>query len=445
MGDIANTILEKYFRTKLSIFFAICIAVLVGIVLYFSIPILIFKIISVLCVSGITIGYIVDAVNYNKLPKNAEGDAVLVRIISKDKEEYEDIKYKFGNEFEKFIKNNECKIRIIYIPYNLVNLYNSDEKEIIIKLLKKTNCIFLTTIKVRSEEVKENIKYIAELNLGIIHPSYEKKIEELFQKEVSILGMPISRLEYDRENKLNILETTARRLSIICKYIIARAYYISAEIDGADRILQPLYNELGNINEKNLDGIKKNVNKMCYDIHIVKAMLENSKKDKNIEIVENELNHANKFIKDTYIYYEGMSVCAFLKNRDIKRVKDCLGNCKRINKNGTWKYSDAFIKAYEGQSEGKIIYHYKQALKIQYNYMDLISFIEDIINIENDKNMLRFALVILYLKLGEVITAKSILKEYLEYDNKICLEENTINQLNKIYEKEILEELFKAE
>lgn len=443
--EIANTIFEKYFRTKQSIFFSICITVIIGIILYFNIPVFPLKVVSILCLSGITIGYIVDTVNYNRLPKNAEGDAVLVRIISKDKEEYEDIKYKFGNEFEKFIKNNECKIKIIYIPYNLINSYNDDEKENIIKLLRKTNCIFLTTIKVRSEAIKENIKYIAELNLGIIHPSYEKRIEEMFQKEVSILGMPISRFEYDQGNKLNILEATAKRLSIICKYIIARAYYISAEIEGANRILQPLYNELENINDKNLEDVKKNVNKMCYDIHIVKAMLENSKKDKNIDIVANELNLANKYIKDTYIYYEGMSVCAFLKDRDIKRVKDCLGNCKRINKNGTWKYSDAFIKAYEGQSEGKIIYHYKQALKIQYNYMDLISFIEDIVNIENDKNMLRFALVILYLKLGEVITAKSILKEYLEHNKKTSLEENTINQFKKIYDKEILQELFKAE
>ena len=178
--EIANTFFEKYFRTKYSIFLAFCIALIIGIALYFSIPVFIFKIISILCVSGVTIYYIIDTINYNKLPRNDEGDAVLVRIISKDRNEYEDIKYKFGNEYEKFIKNNDWKIKIVYIPYNLINLYKDDEKESLIKLLKKTNCIFLTTIKVRSETIKENTKYIAEFNLGIIHPTYIEKIELVY-------------------------------------------------------------------------------------------------------------------------------------------------------------------------------------------------------------------------------------------------------------------------
>lgn len=172
---------------------------------------------------------------------------------------------------------------------------------------------------------------------------------------------------------------------------------------------------------------------------------EYSKNIKNIEDIERELNEANKYEHGTYLYYEGMSVCSFLKNRDIRKTKEYLGQCKSIKEKGPWKYSEAFIKAYCGESEGKIIYQYKQAFKIPYEHMELISFIEDILEKEPEKNMLRFALMLLYLKIGETKTAKSILLEYLEKGQATTLEDSTINQLKKIYDEKIIEELIKAE
>lgn len=77
--------------------------------------------------------------------------------------------------------------------------------------------------------------------------------------------------------------------------------------------------------------------------------------------------------------------------------------------------------------------------------MELISFIEDILEKEPEKNMLRFALMLLYLKIGETKTAKSILQEYLEKAQAATLEDSTINQLKKIYDEKIIEELIKAE
>lgn len=443
--EIGSTLFEKYFRNKYSIIIAILITIILGITLYYSIPILVFKIIAIICLAGITIYYIADTIIYNKLPNNREGNAILVRIIAKNKEEYEDIKYKFGNEFESFIKSHKCGIKILYIPYHLVELNKYDEEQKIIKLLEKTNCIFLTTIKTRSESINEKTKYITEFNLGIIHPRYIDRIEKVFQKEINILGMPITRIEYSNEEKLNILEFTAQKISLICKYIIARAYYLSNEYEYSQSISEQLFNELKNYSNKDFDNIKKSVSLLCYDIHIAKMLIENSKSNRNIEYVENQIEEANKYIKNTYIYYEVKSVCCFLKDRNIKKTNDYLGNCKKILKNGPWKYSVAFLKAYSGESEGKILYHYKQAFKVQCEHMDLIIFIEDILAKELDKNMLRFALVLLYLQVGDIKIAKGILKEYLENKENSYLDESTINQLKQIYGKEVIERLIEAE
>lgn len=332
--EIGSTLFEKYFRNK----YSIIIAIILGITLYYSIPIFVLKIIAIICIAGIATYYIVDTIIYNKLPSNKEGDAILVRIIAKDKDEYEDIKYKFGSEFENFIKGNKCGIKILYIPYHLVELNKSNEEEKIIKMLQKTNCIFLTTIKIRSEAINKNTKYITEFNLGIIHPTYIYRIEKVFQREINILGMPITRIEYSNEEKLNVLEFTAQKISFICKYIIARAYYLSNEFENSEKIGVELFNELKNYSNIEYDNIKKSVNELCFDIHIAKMLIENSKSNRNIEYVEDEIEEANKYKKNTYIYYEVKSVCCFLRERNIKKTNDYLGNCKKIMKNGPWKY-----------------------------------------------------------------------------------------------------------
>lgn len=439
METMIQIIIEKYFKTKKSIFLVSTICFILGIVTCYPIDNYIYKIIIWIALTMIDLFYIVETIKYNKLPKNKLDDAILLRIIAKDKNEYDDIVFKFVNEFKKNFTDN--KINVIPIPYHLVERCNYDEQEKIISLLKKTNCIFIVTVKTRSEEIKENTKYITEINMGIIHPTYQKKIENMFQNEVDLLGMPTSKIVYKNENKLEILEFTAQRLSMVCKYIIARANFLNCNFDNSIVIGEDLYKEIKNISEKSFQSIKQCTYNLCYDVHIIKMLLENSKANPNIDIIEKELNLANDYIKNTYTYYEGMSVCCFLKYRDIKKTKDYLGNCKKIEKNAPWKYSEAFLKAYCNESEGRIIYSYKQAFKIQYEHMNLIYFIEDILQKEPDKNMLRFALVLLYAKLEETKTAREILLEYLKNKESHILDENTIKQLNKVLNENILNEI----
>ena len=444
MGETIANLFEKNYKTKKSIILAIILGILGLIIMYASITDLFLRIGLCFGIIALVVFYVIDTIIYNKLPRNQFNNAILIRIIAKNKEEFEDIEYKFKSEFEKYIQSDKNKLNIICIPFHLVQEHTYTEKDRIIKLLQKTNCIFLVTLKTRSEDINTDTKYITEFNMAVIHPTYQENIERIFQKEFSILGMPTSRIEYSKENKLDKLEVTAHRISVVCKYIIARAYYLSFEFNNSLRIAENLYNELKILNDKQFEYIKKTVRDLCYEIHISKMLIENSKDNKDITYVERELNEANQYRKDTYIYYEGMSVCAFLKDRDIKKTNDYLGQCKKIQPKGPWRYSEAFIKAYCGKSEGTIISKYRQAFKIPYDYSILVNFIEDILNQEPDKNMLRFALILLYLKLEQIETAKVVLIEYLENENISNLSENTLNELRKIYTNNIIEELSKV-
>ena len=63
---------------------------------------------------------------------------------------------------------NGSTINIVYIPYHLIEKNNYKDKDKIIKLLKNTNCIFLTTVSIRSEETKDNtgLTFTLAINYG---------------------------------------------------------------------------------------------------------------------------------------------------------------------------------------------------------------------------------------------------------------------------------------
>lgn len=429
--DVKGIVLDKYFRKKSSVFLAIVVSIIIIIVYINNINSIIGKCIFSLCIIGINIFYIIDVIRHTSLPKSKEGrNAILIRIITKDEEEYKDIKFKFGTEFEKFIEEDHYSFEVVYIPYNLVEKNNTKKKEDIIRLLKRTNCLFLIDIKSKSEILNEDTIYVTELNLGILHPNYTKNVEEKLQDEINILGCPISKLQYSKKEKIEKLEITAKKITEACEYIIGRTNYLNGNNTIAKEIGDKLIAKLNDVEANNI--IVYMTKCLCYDTCIEEIIKEYNRKDINYKIISEILQKANRYINGTYKYYEGMSVCAFQTDRDIKKVKDYLGLCKQCKPQGSWKYSIAFLSAYEGEAEGKVLYKYLQALKIEYNHMQLIHFIEEILEKE-EKNMLRFALVILYSEIKEYKVAKEILNEYLNNKETHLLEENTIKKLTKRY------------
>ena len=97
--------------------------------------------------------------------------------------------------------------------------------------------------------------------------------------------------------------------------------------------------------------------------------------------------------------------------------------------------------AYEGESEGRVVYKYMQALKTDTDYMHLITFIEDILLKEEDKIMLKFALAILYIETGNIDAAKDTMSEYLKIKEDAKLEVNTIKRLTKKYGQDIIDKI----
>lgn len=368
----------------------------------------------------------------NRLPKaRKEHLGVLIRILSKDEDEYNDTKIKFGNEFEAILESDN--IDVVYIPYRFSEKYKCNDSKRIINLLEKTRCVFLTTVDVKSENTSDEIRYLTKINMGIMHPAYAKSAEKQFQQEMNILGcQSANRIEYSNRNKMIVLEVVAKHVSFICQYVIARATYFNGDLRMAGILANDLYENIKSINMRG-EILKKLTTVLCYNIHFINSMVEFENKYMDLEIVESELQKANKYISNTYEYNLNMSVCCFLRYRDINKVKKYLNNCKQIQPKGEWKYNEAFLCAYEGNSEGKVLSKYLQAVKCSCDIYGLIVFIEEILLEEPEKNMLRFALFLLYLELNDFVCAKELLTEYLFNKDSKKLDKDTKERIKRKY------------
>ena len=80
-----------------------------------------------------------------------------------------------------------------------------------------------------------------------------------------------------------------------------------------------------------------------------------------------------------------------------------------------WKYSEAFLKAYENKSINSICTSYKSALLVPYNTQDLIVYIEAVLEKNPDKYGLMLALGILYYYAGDEVLSKDYIDKYLLY------------------------------
>lgn len=434
--NFLNYILKKEVKIPLKILLITGSCILCSCYVHNSFTNVNVKWIGILAIFLIGILLIIDIGLKNTLPKAKKNNtSILIRIYAKDKEEYDDTKMKFGNEFKTILEKNN--IEVIYIPFHLIEKNMSNIKKDIIKLLGKTRCIFLATIDVKSEEITKEIKYLTKINMGIMHPPYRKDIEECFQKELDTLTRSTSRLEYTNKEKLLILEVTAQHISCVCQYLLARATYFNGELRLSNNISSNLYTSLKGTMLKD-DLLKKMTTILCYNTHMLIARLESNKIKEDLNITERELNLANSYIPNTYEYHLNISACIFKKSRNIIEVKKHLNYCIQFKDREDWKYSDAFLCAYQSQTEGSILSKYFKAFKVPYSHFNLITYIEEILEDEPDKNMLRFAIFLLYLELRDYKCANNVLKEYLANKPSKELEDSTKHRiLNKYKTKEI--------
>lgn len=381
-----------------------------------------------LCCLALDIFYIVGVVDHNKYPRAKDRDTAVLFIIDAESiKQFEDTKRKMVDSFSYAINmSTDISFKVLYLKYHKVNKIDMSMVKNQRLVLEKTNCRYLIHVRVICDDIDDENQYEMTINTGIIHRSYADDIQKKFISVFnSIVSLYAETQQYLKSEKIQIIKAKTDQMVNVCKYIFGITHYLEGDLKQSLIIFRDLYEviRLSKRNEPVRNKLKSILPTRCYEVYYISALQEyemykNTKDKKHLELMSFNLNKANDNIPETYDYYLLMAVFHVLFNRAITKAIDCIKNCKRILPNGNWKYSQAFILAYEGRSPLLVYRHYKAAFRIDYNIVELIVFIEEILETETDRNVLRFALGLLYEKIDDKELMHTCFMEFITNADK---------------------------
>jgi len=381
--------------------------------------------------------YVVCMINHNKLPRVKKGKLGILFIINTDnKKQSDDIERKLVDKFEEIIRADlPDTFKIIYLSKDRVKKYDLQNKEMAKKLLNKVNCLFETSIKILADDSDDASKYQMSIDNGILHATYIEWIQKKFNEEFMSATKFTRCINFRKDNKIEILEVTATQLVLVCKYVLGLSYLYNGQIELSEVIMESLHKDIFKI--KNNIGVARHLKDImpncCYEIHMIKALLtyqeyRTKKEVSGLAAYKEALTEANAFMPGTYDYYLNMAIYYMFARRDVKKSKEQIKMCATFKSESSWRYSDAFLYAYEGKGELTLYGKYKQAFRKNYDLAEIAWFIEEVYELEPEKHKLLFALGMVYSELGQYTSAKESFQLFwdkydgtYEYKQKIKL------------------------
>lgn len=360
------------------------------------------------------VAYCVYVVHKNSIPHARKNEIGILFIFkTSTNEQFEDFKYIVEENFKNKATHTNQKIVPICIRSSTIKNYDITNEKVMVKLLYNTRCDVCIEFFVESNSLNNPTKYNTAIRTGVLHPKVSKVLTEVLMNSLSFGGRPLKKLQFDVDNKLNTLKTTADYIALLSEYIIGillimyndfvNAQYILAKIFEAaseNHILYPL-----------IADALYNVSVKIGSYH----MDEYTKYGKYESLLEAEKSYllANKASANGYEYHLCMAKLVFLKDRNITIAKEHIYICKKINKNDYWKYSEAFLLAYETNNPNIIYSKYKNLKNNSYNNIEIIQFIETVLENEPDKTILHLALGVLYDNIEDKILSNCHFKQFI--------------------------------
>ena len=372
------------------------------------------SILIVICFIGLNVWNIVFVCSNNcikKAHKNKTG--ILIYVDACDRKTYDDTVRKFRDEF----KNNLSSVfEDIYIPFGVKPIEYRSPK--IIRLLRKKKCILFINIGINVDKDNNSFLYDMKIDGSIIHPAYKKNVKERFQKIFSSTLHRFHSVTFSSNEMIKKLRVTATEMSFACEYLVGLSMFFSGNFGQAETILEPLVKK-SSMSEQ-WCSLRRSAQRIRYEMFMIRAMIQIEKYQRQCddELALDEMNIMLEKAKEcyglTYEYCLNKAHYCIAKEQDAKKAKEYINMCKQMKQVPLiWKYSDAFLVAYENRSLATICSRYKNALCVDYNILDLIVFIERVLEKEPERIGLFLALGILYRRIDDISLSDKNIATYL--------------------------------
>lgn len=371
-------------------------------------------IVVAVCFLGLNLWNTIFVLSKNHIRKAHKGkNGILIYIDTNNESVYKETIRKFGEELK---ENLYERFDVIYVPYGIKKIEYRNSK--IVSFLQKKNCILFLNIGINYDKDGTITLYDMKISGSIIHSTYPEQIEKEFRNIFSSLLYDYKCIEFQSNEMIKRLRVTATEISLACEYIIALSLFLNGDFNKAENLFCAILKRRPTSEQwvKVYTGIQK----MRHEMFIIYAMIDMERYQRQCDD-EDALDHLNDMLEKakeccgmTYEYCLNKAYYSIAKDQNSKKAMELINMCKQMKHvSQEWKYSEAFLKAYENKTIGAIVSSYNSALRVEYNIADLIVYIESVLEKEPNRIGLFLAVGILYKYIGDEELASENINMYV--------------------------------
>ena len=349
--------------------------------------------------------------------------AVLFCIDTESEKLFTIAKSKLVSNFQDSLEHNaKIRFKALCIPRKRVAKYDLTQDADCLELLYKTHSVLLVQVQYTADDVDDSENFKLTVCYGVRHPEISEDVEKALSYDMAQLGAPIRKQRFDKKNAIDIFDFTTQALVFACQYIMGFAVLLAGDGQNAVTLLLQA-RKIAEINEGdyfNKANLLQLVDERLSAAYYLSAAIQLRKFQSDHSIaylqeMDKNLELYNRIHPDTYGYNLDKAYVLVCLYKDGQAAKKCIERCKEINLNDSWQYSEAFLSAYLGKSAGIVFSKYAKAFKKPYtNPVELLDFIEFVLEQEPNKVTLHLAAGILYSNTGDSVLTKHHLSIYLE-------------------------------
>lgn len=367
-----------------------------------------------ICFLGLNLWNLLFVYSKNHIKRASRGMVgILICIDTDDKQIYKETMRKFGEEF----KNNLFDaFQVIYVPFGMKKLDYRTKN--IVPILKNKHCILYLNIGINYDKDNTSVIYDMQINGSIIHAPYTNDVEIEFQRILSDSLHNFRNIVFPSKEMIKRLRVTAKEMSLACEYVIGLSLFLNGEFNKAEAIFSAIIKRQPTSEQWN--RVYLGTQRMRYEIFMIYATIYMEKYQRQyddedaLENLNTMLEKAKECCGMTYSYCLNKAYYYIAKKQDSKKASELINLCKQMKHvPKAWRYSEAFLKAYDNKSIGAIVTSYNTALQVPYNIAELIVFIESVLEREPNRSGLLLAVGILYKDLGDKKLADESIERYI--------------------------------
>lgn len=295
----------------------------------------------------------------NRMPRTPRGKVgIVLAIAPEDQDEARRLEADFTSTLRTLLTapHHPGNFALVVVPRHLAFKIVDDRAGL--NCLRRTRGSFLIYGLARRRLIDNKETHYLTCNGLVCHaPAPTPVLTDLAEDFGSILPR---RLVIPRESDVFGFEASSALIDIAARYVIAQAAFISGFVKYAEELFLDVERRvlLSGRGALAVGSIPQKVPKRLAALYEVwsRHLAEEHFRTRNPEIVVLSECIADKLLDRVPGHYGALlqkAICHFLLRRDVAAAKLVLRRCRRM-RDGAWRYSRAFLLAYEGNMAAAI-------------------------------------------------------------------------------------------